>query len=351
MGCLVVVILCIVAAFLVEYWQIALPLVGVLLVLCIVLSVRENKKKRAAVARAAQAAAEERKRQEREAAEAARRRAAEEARQKLQREKDEITKELRSLLWNSDPSCVDAMYYIQSFKSNLGDHARAEGRKYENHIHNSTLQYIRKADFAKALQALKLLTYLFPNNTRYLQQENDLIPLHDTCRMPSCFIMDKTYGKPKSEIVQRISVMTHEQCRKSMEANGLLYSLWFFAVKEPFDSVSYRNVLQAVKSLRPEYFHVSTDAMLSAAYVARRQDRGKLQEFYPDWQRDLMTYLLKASPDALLMMASTSSWSRDILTEVKCLESLKQMNKLPDNLTSQYEYLKKMQSHMKKMGF
>jgi len=350
-GFLIFIAILVAIALVIEYWQLVVAIVVLIVIFALIADASAKKKRREEAARQAKAAEEERKRQEREAAEAARRRAAEAARQKLQQDKDAISQNLHFLLGNPMPSSKDAMTYIRSVQAHLLTHAHAEGSKYEAHVYRMALACVGNADFSNALQHLELLIYLFPKNTIYPERKKVIAQIYTACCTPSCFIMDKGYGKAKADLLQRISVMTHEQCRQSMESNGLLYSLWFFAIKKPFDSVSYRNALQAVKTLQPEYFHVSTDAMLSAAYIANRQEREKLQEFYPDWQRDLMTYLQKASPEALLMMASTSSWSRDILTEAECLERLQQMNKLPDSLTSQYEYVKKMRGHMKKMGF
>ena len=211
---------------------------------------------------------------------------------------------------------------------------------YKKGIYNKAMQQLADNDFDSAYNGFTLLMKLFPGTTEYSRNQAITRSVISICNRTSSFIMSKTYGEPEKNIIDYISSSNVEECINNMQKTGLLYSLWFHAIKQPFDEASFRGAVTASLKLKPKYYTIPVDTLLSILYVLEKHAKEANLNVFAHYKAEIENYIKKApNEQALIEFASALSWIGNRQMEFACLERLKQKGPLLENLQKRYEVI------------
>lgn len=244
---------------------------------------------------------------------------AEERERELQRQKSEISQQINSRLSQTAPDMRGLQNYIASVNPTFSEYAREEAAKHMNEIQKEAIKWSAEGEFAKATESADLLCYLRPDDDNLRAQRKTMQSMSAISSMAKCFVMSEQYGKVNASIIQNMSKLTPEDCRASMQSTGPIYSLWYFAIKQPFDPFSFSVSLQATKRIKAKYYKVLIDPILACMYVAKHQPDANVKAIYPDYLKDAYDFVLLTNDRRQLQaFASALSWIGETDLEQTC---------------------------------
>lgn len=244
---------------------------------------------------------------------------AEERERELQRQKSDISQQINSRFSQPAPDMRGLQNYIASVNPIFSEYARKEAANHLNEIQNEAIKWSAEGDFAKATESADLLCFLRPNDDNLRAQKKIMQSMSAISSMAKCYVMSEQYGKVNASILQNMSKLSPEDCRASMQSTGPIFSLWYFAMKQPFDPFSFSVSLQATKRIKAKYYKVLIDPILACMYVAKHQPDANVKAIYPDYLKDAYDFILLTNDRRQLQaFASALSWIGETDLEQTC---------------------------------
>jgi len=322
---LIVVGIILAIALVIEIW----PLLLVIAILAIVVFIA----KKYAEKEAAREAEEQRIREE-ERKERARKEA--EEKQRLEQERERLTAKLKMLLDARTINYSEIKNTIRNaphvHKSHL---VELMGNKRKQ-IFDLALNDISDANFSSAVDKLELLNEAYPKDEEYVKALSIAKSSLEIVNSTRNYIMSDEYGKANQEIIDKIEKESVEENISSIYGRGLLYPLWFFAVKRPFDRNSYVRAISTLSRVKPKYFSMPVDVLLTQAYIEKNYGEEVAQSTLNNYKSMIVKYINDADKWALIELSSALSWMQHRTLEYKCLQQLMKQSNVPDYIQERY---------------
>lgn len=312
-------------ALVVEFWPLLLTLGILALVVFIVKKVAEKEAAREAEAQRIW----EETRKERARKEA-------EEKQRLEQERERLTAKLKLMLESSHLNYSGIKNFIRQAPQTQKSHLVALIDSKRKSIFDLALIDISEANFSGAIDKLELLDLAYPRNQEYTKALSVAKTSLEIVNSTKNYIMSEEYGKVKQEVLERIEKETIEENRNAIYGRGLLYPLWFFAIKKPFEKDSYLQAISTLKRVKPNYFAVPVDVLLAQVYLETHCGEAVAQSMLINYKSLVDKYINEADKWALIDLASAFAWIGNRGMEYKCLQRIMKYSQVPDYIKDRY---------------
>ena len=262
-----------------------------------------------------------------------------------QYEKLQLEYKLKGYLGGSNKDYMKALSYVQSLGESNYQYALGELIQYESSIEESWIKSCQNGNLYQAINALELLEFISQvHDFDYNLYKENLLAIKKVVDFEGSYINKGcSYGKVNEEIIEHINNIDVNECRIHMGDYHLFFLLWYFAIKEPFDSLSYKTIYSTVVQLKTEKSAISGDAILSAIYVLTKHGSHSLSEICPNCRTDAKCYARQLKESCQLVeFASVLSWIGDKQLEHFALKRLDDKSQLPLKLKGRFNDLKKI---------
>ena len=243
-----------------------------------------------------------------------------------QRQKAEIVSQIRMRLSQEQLDIRGLQSYIASVDPAYTSFANKELESHFDEINKEVISQCAKGDFNRAADAADLLCSLHPTDSKLKKQKTSLQNMAGIASTARCFVMSEQYGVPNNVLIQNMNKQDAEQFKCSMQTTGPIYSLWYYAMQQPFDAFAFSVALSASKSIKANYYRVLIDPILACMYVAKYHPNLDIKALYPDYLQDAYGYIQTIHDRRQLQsFASALSWIGEHDLEQTCQTKLKRI--------------------------
>lgn len=268
----------------------------------------------------------------------------EERQRTIQQKKEYVINRVDGYFERSVPQLKQAYEYIKSLDDNDGYYfavAIGELREYKDDIKQFLSEASEKGELETVYYSFELLNLISTNyNNEYESQKENILFLKGPLDNNSCYLYSDSYGNVDYNILKQIDKIDIQECREHITDYDIYLLLWIFAIKEPFDVLSFKTIYHTVKKFKILRGDVPIDSILSAVYVANKHCDELSYNLISRYKKDAEYYLCSVKDSKKIAdFSSILCWIGDKDLEYFALKRLYDMNSLPSNLQKRFKTL------------
>ena len=261
----------------------------------------------------------------------------------IRNEQSAVSSNLRTALSASTPDYQSAKRTVDFSDPSVREYAIEQVKSYNSVIKDRILKSSEQGKLDEALAALEFYCHYNPGEESVSKQKASIEELVNACESGRSLIIS-SYGYADQQILERIYETSPDICRNSMKEMGIQFCLWFFAIKKPFDSNTFSEILVAADQIKGSASRPLPDAVQSSIYVDTKQRGLSEIEVATKYSGKVRAYINSTDdPYALLNYASGIACVGNALLEGLILKKLLQVKPdVPESVRQRYKKLQEL---------
>ena len=307
LGFLGFVLAVIILVLLIEYWYIWIPLVIVLALTLLTIKIVKKAKER-----------KKRRMEEEKQREADRQRS-------ISNMQYAVSSNLRYALSSSTPDYKKAINIVDNSDPSVSEYAIKQAQSYNSEIKDRIFKSSEQGKLDEALAAMEFYCHFNDTDKNASEQKASIEKLINACNSGISLVISSDYCVDK-RVLDRIRETSPQECRNSMKEQGIQFCLWFFAIKQPFDRITYSEILAVADQIKSGTSRPLPDAVQSSIFVDTKQNGLSESEVVRKHSDKVKCYINTTDdPDTLYNFASGLAFAGNAPLEALALQKLIQV--------------------------